>query len=60
MNTKFAALLMKRAVIVWEAVAGLSLAYLPVTAAHALFMDFCDQEPVSLLKVQDPQLLMLR
>ena len=47
-------------VTVWEAVTGISLAYLPVKAANVLFIDVCDQAALRLPKMQDQKLLILR
>jgi len=50
---------MNKVVIVWEAVAGISYASLPVQAANSVFVDDCEQVPLRLPKMQNHQSLML-
>jgi len=50
---------MKSVVTVQEAVTGISLAYLPITAANSLFRDVCDQVPLRLHRMQDQKSLRL-
>ena len=54
------ALLMKWVVTVPEVMAGIFRTYPPIKAAIFLFMDACDQAPLILLKMQDPESLTLR
>jgi len=50
---------MKQVVTAWEAVAQISLAYLPIMAANSSLIDVCDQEPFRLREIQDQKLLTL-
>ena len=51
---------MKRVVTAWEAVARITLAYLPIMAANSLFIGVCDQERFRLPEMQDQKSLTLR
>jgi len=55
-----AGLKMNQVVIVREAVAGTSLAYLPLKAAISQFMDVSKHSPLRLPRMQDQKLLLLR
>jgi hypothetical protein len=50
---------MNQVVIVWEAVAGISLPYLPIKDANFWFIDVCDQAPLRLSRMQNTKSLTL-
>jgi len=50
---------MKRVVTAWEAIAQISLGYLPMMAANPSFKGVCDQEPFKLPEMQEHKSLTL-
>jgi hypothetical protein len=53
------ALKTNKVVIILEAVAGTSRAYLSIKAANTLFIDVCNHLPPRLPKIQDQKLLLI-